>query len=374
MRERAAVLWPDSRSWSVEEITLDPPGTGEVLVRIEAAGLCHSDAHLVSGGYAGLRRPVVGGHEGAGIVEAVAAGVTSLREGDHVVFAFMPSCGVCTACVTDRQHLCELGAGLGQGFAVSDGTARGRARGQDLSAFCFTGAFATRTVMHERSAVRVDPDLPLDVVCLLGCAGVTGWGEAVNTGGVRPGHTTVVVGIGGIGSMALLGARYAGAGRVWAVDPVPGKQEAALKLGADGAAASMAELGNQLRDDTRGLLADQVLLCMADGDGSALGDAMALLGKQGRAVVVNVHDEEEREVRMSLRDLQSLEKTVVGCLGGSLPPRRGITELAELYRRGRIPLDGLVSARYPLTDIAAGFADQEAGRNLRGVVLPGVLA
>ncbi|MBP2369457.1 alcohol dehydrogenase catalytic domain-containing protein [Pseudonocardia parietis] len=370
MDAKAAVVWPGRRTWAVESVELDPPRQGEVLVRVEAAGLCHSDAHLASGGYAGLRRPMVGGHEGAGVVEAVGPGVTLVEEGDHVVFAFMPACGVCTDCAGGRQHLCELGAGVAEGFAIADGTARRRARGAELGSFCFVGSFATRTVVHERSVVRFEPSLPMESVCLLGCAGVTGWGAAVNTAAVRTGDTAVIVGVGGIGAMALLGARYAGAAQVWAVDPVPGKRAAAIELGADGTAASMAELLPELRDETRGRLADQVVLCMGSGDSSAMADAMALLGKQGRAVVVNVHGDTEHEVRMSLRDMQSYEKQLVGCLAGSWSPREGLRTLLDLYGRGRIPLDRLVTARYPLDRIQDGFADQAAGKNVRGVVLP----
>ncbi|MGY1739432.1 MULTISPECIES: alcohol dehydrogenase catalytic domain-containing protein [unclassified Blastococcus] len=368
MRARAAIAWPGADRWSVEDVELDPPRHGEVLVRMAAAGICHSDAHLVHGGYEQLRRPVIGGHEGAGVVEAVGPGVTLCRPGDHVVFAFLPSCGVCRSCTGGRQHLCEVGALLGTGFQVGDGTARHRARGEDLGLFCFTGSFASHTVVHERSAVVVDPRLPLDELCLLGCAGVTGWGAAVNTAGVRPGDTTVVVGVGGIGAMAVLGARYAGAGRVWAVDPVPGKRDAAHVLGADVACPSMAETVEPLREATAGRMADQVLLCMGIGDGQQLADAMRLLGKQGRAVVVNVHPTDELDVRLSLRDLQSYEKQVVGCLGGSWPPRHGVAHLADLYRLGRLPLGAVLSARYRLDEISRAFADQEAGRVLRGVV------
>ena len=368
MDAHAALAWPDSHQWSVETIDLDPPGPGEVLVRVEAAGLCHSDAHLIRGGYEQLRRPIVGGHEGAGVVETVGEGVTLCRAGHHVVFSFMPSCGTCRACVAGLGQLCEVGAQLGEGFQITDRTARHHARGEDLGLFCFAGTFSSHTVVHERSAVAVDPALPLEELCLLGCAGVTGWGAAVNTAAVRPGDTTVIVGVGGIGAMALLGARHAGAARVWAVDPLPGKRDAALGLGADDACPSMAEALDPLREQTAGKLADQVVLCMSDGDGAQLADAMALLGKRGRAVIVNVHPAGELDTRLSLRDLQSYEKQIVGCLGGSWPPRQGIARLAELYRAGRIPLGSLVSRRYRLGEIADGFADQEAGRNLRGVI------
>ena len=368
METTAAVLWPDSTEWTIEPVRLDPPGAGEVLVRMVAAGLCHSDAHLVHGGYAGLRRPIVGGHEGAGVVEAVGDGVTSLRPDDHVVLSYMPSCGCCSACTAGMQHLCERGQFIGQGFQLADGTARHHARGEDLSLFCLLGAFAGHTVVHEASCVRVDSSLPLDELCILGCAGVTGWGAAVHTAGVRPGHTTMVVGVGGIGAMAIKGARAAGAAQVIAIDPVPGKRTAAVALGADRAFESMAAALEPVRDLTEGRMANQAIMAIGVGDGRLLAQALALVGKQGRVVIVNVHPAEESTASVQLKDLQAYEKQVVGCLGGTWPPRRGIAELADLRARGRLQLDDVVTARYALADLRQGYVDLAAGVNLRGVV------
>lgn len=369
MQARAAIVWPGASDWSVEDIELDPPRHGEVTVRMVAAGLCHSDSHLVSGGYEGIRRPCIGGHEGAGVVEAVGPGVESVSVGDHVVFAFMPSCGACSSCIRGLGHLCERGMYVGEGFQISDHTARHHARGVDLSAFCFTGSFATHTVAHEASCVVVDRSLPLESLCLLGCAGVTGFGAAVNTGSVRPGHTTVVVGVGGIGAMAILGARYAGAAMVVAVDPLEAKRTAALGLGADAVVASLGDAEGLVRNATHGRMADQIIMAIGVGDGRMLQPALDLVGKQGRVVIVNVHPTEEREATVSLRSVQSYEKQIVGCLGGSWAPRRGIHELANLYARGRLPLDQLANQRYRLDDVSMGYADQEAGRTLRGIVV-----
>lgn len=367
MKARAAVAWPGATNWAIDEVDVDPPGPHEVLVRMEAAGLCHSDAHLMAGGYEHLRRPIIGGHEGAGVVELAGPGV-DLQPGDHVVFAFLPSCGVCASCIAGRPHLCEVGAYLGEGFAVTDHAARYHSNGSDLGSFCFLGTFASHVVVHERSAVRVDPGLPLPQLCTLGCAGVTGWGASVNAGGVGVGDVTVVVGIGGIGAMALFGARAAGAELVVAIDRFETKQQQAKALGADVTYASMAEAVDELRDLTHGAMADQVVLCISVGDGRLMADAMALLGKQGRAVIVNVHPASDTTPNLSLRDVQSYEKQIVGCLGGTWSPRRGINELARRYARGQLPLEQIVSREYALDDLALGFADQEAGRNVRGVV------
>jgi NDMA-dependent alcohol dehydrogenase len=368
MQARAAVLTPGSTAWRTETIELDEPRALEVRVRIEAAGLCHSDAHLINGGYAGIRRPIVGGHEAAGVVEAVGPGVTLVAPGDHVVLAFLPSCGMCHSCVHDLGHLCERGQLIGQGFQVSDGTSRHHLGDQDLSLFCLMGAFASHTVVHETSCVRIDPALPFEQACLIGCSGVTGWGSAVNTAGVGVGDTTVVVGVGGIGALALKGARFAGAGRLVAVDPVAGKQSAAKELGADVAFASMSQALEPLRDATEGRMADQVIMAMGEGDGSLLAEALALVGKRGRVVIVAVHPAEETTAAVSLKDLQSLEKQVVGCLGGSWPPRRGIQQLADLAVRGQLDLADVITRRYALDELTEGYADQAAGLNLRGVI------
>ena len=369
LQTRAAVLWPGAASWETDGITLDAPGPSEVLVRLESAGLCHSDAHLVSGGYPGLRRPIVGGHEGAGVVEAVGRDVSRVHPGDHVVLSYLPSCESCHACKAGLQNLCERGAAIPQGFQLEDGTARHHASGEDLSTFCLIGAFAAHTVVHEATCVPVDRDLPFDQLCLLGCAGLTGWGAAVHSAGVRPGDTTVVVGVGGVGALALKGARHAGAGHLVGVDPVPFKRTAAVALGADTAYVSMADALEPLREATGGRMADQVVMAMGEGDGAMLGQALALVGKRGRVVVVNVHPGDENSATVSLRDLQSYEKQVVGCLGGSWPPRTGIRHLAGLLRSGELRLDDVITSRYRLDELDRGYADQAAGRNLRGVVV-----
>ncbi|HEY3486335.1 MAG TPA: alcohol dehydrogenase catalytic domain-containing protein, partial [Ilumatobacteraceae bacterium] len=196
MKTKAAILWETNTPWSVEEIDLDPPGPGEVLVKLAASGMCHSDEHLVTGDLP-FELPIIGGHEGAGVVQEVGEGVSWLQPGDHVVFGFIPSCGRCPSCSTGHQNLCDYGALLGLGKQIADGTARHHARDKDLGLMCLLGTFSHHTVVNEASCIKIDKDAPLDRACLLGCGVVTGWGSSVYAAEVSPGDVVAVVGIGG---------------------------------------------------------------------------------------------------------------------------------------------------------------------------------
>ncbi|MET0326988.1 MAG: alcohol dehydrogenase catalytic domain-containing protein, partial [Ilumatobacteraceae bacterium] len=218
MKTKAAILWEVNTPWSVEEIELDAPKPGEVLVKIAASGMCHSDEHLTTGDLP-FELPIIGGHEGAGVVEAVGENVSWLEVGDHVVFGFIPSCGRCPSCSTGHQNLCDLGALMGLGKQITDGGARHHAKGADLGLMCLLGTFAHHTVVNEASCIKIDKDVPLDRACLLGCGVVTGWGSSVYAAEVGPGDVVAVVGIGGIGANAIQGARLAGAKQIWAIDP-----------------------------------------------------------------------------------------------------------------------------------------------------------
>ena len=190
-----------------------------MLVRLVASGLCHSDEHFLTGDMPFLGS-MIGGHEGAGIVEEVGPGVTTLEPGDHVVASFLPPCGHCPSCIEGHQGLCDMGMYIADGWQVADKTARHHARGQDLRIFCMLGTFARHTVSHERSFIKIDDDLPLERACLVACGVSTGWGSAVLRAQVEPGQDVAVLGVGGVGSAAVQGARLAGARRIVAVDPV----------------------------------------------------------------------------------------------------------------------------------------------------------
>ena len=253
MKARAAVLHGIGQEWSVEEIEVDPPRAGEVLVEWKAAGMCHSDEHLVTGDMVmpdemrqmmelGPFWPIIGGHEGSGVVAEVGPGVTSVAPGDHVSASFIPACGRCHYCSTGRQNLCDDGAGAFAKGMITDGTSRHRtASGEDLMLFAKLGTFAERTVVSESQVIKVEPDIPLEAVALVSCGVATGWGSATSRADVQAGDSVVVVGIGGIGINAVQGAAMAGARHVIAVDPLEFKREKAMEFGATHTFSSMEE-------------------------------------------------------------------------------------------------------------------------------------
>ncbi|MEO6158977.1 MAG: alcohol dehydrogenase catalytic domain-containing protein, partial [Ilumatobacteraceae bacterium] len=252
MKSRAAVLHGTEQPWSIEEVDVEAPKVDEVLVHWKAAGLCHSDEHFVTGDMVpnaemlammGVTSffPMIGGHEGAGIVMEVGPGVRSVKVGDHVSASFIPSCGRCRYCSTGRQNLCDSGAGTLTGGMITDGTHRHFLDGEPIKLMAKLGTFAQFSCVAEDSVIKVDEDLPLEAVALVSCGVATGWGSATNRADVRPGETVVVVGIGGIGINAVQGAAMAGAKRVIAVDPVEFKREKAMEFGATHTFASMAD-------------------------------------------------------------------------------------------------------------------------------------
>ena len=368
MKTKAAVLWEVNAPWSVEEIELDPPGPGEVLVKLAASGMCHSDEHLVTGDLP-FALPIIGGHEGAGVVQEVGAGVSWLQPGDHVVFGFIPACGRCASCSTGHQNLCDLGAALGLGRQIADGTSRHHAKGEDLGTMCLLGTFAHHTVVNEASCIKIEDDVPLDRACLLGCGVVTGWGSSVYAAEVHPGDTVAIVGVGGIGANAIQGARLAGAKRIIAIDPIEFKREKAMDFGATHTASSMTEALPLITDLTWGTMANKVIMTMGVGSGEVLGEALALTAKRGRVVVTNIHPAMEMSASMSLLDLTLMEKQVVGSLFGSGNPRADIPKLLGLYREGQLDLDGLVTNTYALDDVNEGYDAMRAGTNIRGVLV-----
>ncbi len=367
MKTQAAILWETNTPWSVEEIELDAPKTGEVLVEMVASGMCHSDEHLTTGDLP-FALPIIGGHEGAGIVKEVGPGVSWLSPGDHVVFGFIPSCGRCPSCSGGRQNLCDLGALMGLGMQVTDGTSRHHAKGQDLGLMCLLGTFAKHTVVNEASCIKIDNDVPLDRACLLGCGVVTGWGSSVYAAEVRPGDTVAVVGVGGIGANAIQGARLAGAKHIIAIDPVEFKREKAMEFGATHTFASMAEAMPGIQELSWGTMANKVIMTMGVGSGEVLIEALALTAKRGRVVVTNIHPAMEMTANVSLLDLTLMEKQVVGSLFGSGNPRADIPKLIGLYREGQLDLDGLVTKTYTLEQINDGYDDMRNGKNIRGVL------
>ncbi len=379
MKTRAAILWEPHTEWSVEDIELDPPKKGELLVKLVASGLCHSDEHMVTGDMVidpeiasafGLEQfPLVGGHEGAGIVEQLGDDTVGFEVGDHVVFSFIPACGRCPSCSIGQQQLCDLGAFLLGGKQLTDMTSRHHSKdGKDLGTMAALGTFSPYTVVSQDSAIKIDKDIPLERAALVGCGVTTGWGSATYAADVQSGETVAVIGLGGIGMSAVQGAAMAGARYVLAIDPVAWKCEKALTLGATHTAASMADAGPVLQEITRGAMADKAILCVGLAEGTHVGEMMALVKKAGRGVVTAVGNMMANDVQLNLFEFAMMRKELVGCIFGNANPRYDIPRLLALYMDGKLKLDEMVTKEYTLDEINQGYQDMRDGKNIRGVI------
>ncbi|MGH8980526.1 MAG: NDMA-dependent alcohol dehydrogenase, partial [Acidimicrobiales bacterium] len=316
MKTQAAVLWNVGEPWSLEEVELGEPVAGEVKVKLTASGLCHSDEHLVTGDIP-ASLPSIGGHEGAGVVEAVGAGVTSVKEGDHVVLSFIPACGRCHFCSTGRQNLCDLGMYLLGGLPIANGVQRFTAKGKGLGTMCLLGTFCPYTVVHESSVVKIDDSVPLDIAALVGCGVTTGWGTAVYSAEVQAGETVVIVGAGGVGVNAVQGARMAGARHIVAVDPVPFKQEQAKVFGATHTVADMEAAQALVAEITWGRMADKAILTVGTAEGEMIAPLLDLVSKDGRAVITAIAPMTQMDVKLNLHLLTLFQKQLHGALFGS---------------------------------------------------------
>ncbi|QTI68999.1 Zn-dependent alcohol dehydrogenase [Gordonia polyisoprenivorans] len=367
MQTQAAVLWERGAGWSVEDIELAAPLQGEVLVRIEATGLCHSDAGLDKGTLPSAL-PIIGGHEGAGVVEAVGPGVTRVAVGDHVVFSSVPSCGFCPSCASGFQNQCDRLGVMGSGMQLFDQRSRHVARGQDLALMCLLGTFARHSVISEAQCVRIDDDIPLDRASLVSCAVITGWGAVTHASGIEPGDDVLVVGVGGVGVNAIQAARFAGARRIFAIDPLASKRELALSFGATHVAENFDTGYPMVKATTNGRLCQRVIVTMDVARGDALQPILRMTGRRGRIVLCSLAAAGPQPLQLNLFDLTMREKQIVGSLSGSANPNIEIPKLLGLYRDGHLDLDSQISARYPLSAINEGFADLRNGANLRGVI------
>ena len=364
MKTHAAVLWEVGAPWSVEVVDLADPGPGEVRVRLGATGLCHSDDHAVTGD-AAFPLPLVGGHEGAGTVEAVGPGVTRAAVGDHVVLAFNFPCGHCRYCADGRSALCYVAQRRVEGKQV---TSPYTSEGRSLSAMGGLGTFSELTVVPQDSLIVIDKDVPFEVAALLGCAVTTGWGAAVHLAGVRPGEHVVVIGCGGVGVNSLQGARNAGADIVVAVDPNEFKREQAFAFGATHAVGTIAEAREVLADLTDGHLADVVILSVGVGTPELIGEMMTTVGLDGRGIITAVTPGAANRIDLSVVGFTLSQQTLRGNVYGGVNMHRDIRVLLGLHKRGKLNLDELVTRTYALDEINQGYADMHAGLNLRGVV------
>jgi NDMA-dependent alcohol dehydrogenase len=383
MKSRAAILRNVGGPWLVESFELDPPRAGEVLVRMAAAGLCHSDTHILNGyvtapardgepegrSEATRRPPTIGGHEGSGVVLDVGAGVTEFAPGDHVVTSFVPACGRCRWCADGMEYLCDLGAGTMQPGMPSDGTFRHHTHdGLDLGHVAKIGAFAEHTVVSANSLVKLDPQLPLIPAALLACAIPTGYGSAVHRAEVRGGDTVVVIGAGGIGTAAIQGARIAGAAIVVAVDPIAFKRDSAIRFGATHTVASTQDALPLIRDLTRGVMADGVVLAPSLVGERDVSDALALTRKGGNCVVTGLATPGTQSITLDVQGFTLMNKNLRGTVFGSCNQNADIALLSRLYQSGRLLLDEMVTTRYRLDDINEAYRDLLDGKLIRGVI------
>jgi len=366
VKTKAAVLREVGSPFEIVELDLDPPKAGEVLIRYVAAGLCHSDEHLRQGDIV-PRFPVVGGHEGAGIIEEVGPGVTRLKPGDHVICSFLPVCGHCRWCSTGKSNLCDQGATILDGV-MTDGTYRFHKDGEDYGGMCMLGTFSEFSVISENSAIKVDDDLPLDVVVLIGCGVPTGWGSAVHAAETEAGDTIAIYGIGGIGINSVQGAALAGARNVVAIDPLANKREMAEKLGATHTCETAEEAQELITELTRGVGADKAIVTVGVVDSAVVTSAFHAIRKGGTVVVTGLADPTKTTIELPGALLTLFEKTIKGSLFGSGDPFHDIPKMVELYQSGDLKLDELITKTYTLDQVNEGYDDLVAGKNIRGVI------
>ncbi|MFF4118523.1 Zn-dependent alcohol dehydrogenase [Streptomyces sp. NPDC001714] len=334
----------------VDDLDVREPGPGEVLVAVAAAGLCHSDLSVVDGTIP-FPVPVVLGHEGAGVVEAVGVGVTHVAPGDHVALSTLANCGACADCDRGRPTMCRKAIGRPQ-----QPFTRG---GRSVYQFACNSAFAERTVVKAVQAVRIPADIPLTSAALIGCGVLTGVGAVLNRARVDRGDTVLVIGTGGIGLNVIQGARIAGALRIVAVDANPAKEEAARQFGATDFLTSTEGVRDLLPTGV-----DHAFECV--GRVELVRQAVDLLDRHGQAVLLGM-PAPTAEASFAVASM-FLDKSILGCRYGSSRPQHDIALYAGLYRQGSLLLDELVTETYPVEDFEKARADAEAGRVARGVL------
>lgn len=363
---RASVLPDRNARLVIEEVTLDGPQAGEVLVKIAASGVCHSDLSVMDGTLP-LPTPIVLGHEGAGVVEAVGPGVASVRAGDHVVLSWRPQCNRCLYCLRGQPHLCDLAIRTSLAGAMLDGTRRLRRGAGDLFHMSQTSSMAEYAVVPETGAIPIDRDIPLDKAALVGCAVTTGVGAVFNTARVEAGASVAVFGTGGVGLSVVQGARIVGADPIIAVDLLDSKLEAARRLGATHAVnATAGDAPARIRDLTGGQGADYAFEAVGNPD--VVSQAYDSVRRGGKVVVIGVANM-LAQISVPHLTLVLQEKAVLGSCYGSARPQVDMPRLLRLYKAGRLRLDEMVTRTYRLAEVNQAFDDLKNGANLRGVLV-----
>jgi len=359
----AAVLRSPGTSLGIETLEQAPPGPGEVLIRTGAAGVCASDHHVIHG-TASIALPAVLGHEGAGTVEAVGPGVTSLKPGDRCILSFVSNCGHCTQCRSGSPQLCDTNALTGP--RQFDGTTRLRdANGAEVFQMSKLGVFADRMVVPQQACLPIPDEVPMEVAALIGCSVTTGYGTLAHAPGVHPGMTVAIFGVGGVGLHSIQAARILNASRIIAVDISESKLHFATQFGAtDRVDASTTDPVQAIRD----LVGGVHFAVDAFGSATTTRQAFDALRKNGTAVIAGLAPLGEHS-EINLTDLVRQQKHLVGAYYGSASPHETFRTMVDLYLRGVLLIDELVQRRYPLAQINEGFAALERGEDGRGVIV-----
>jgi Zn-dependent alcohol dehydrogenase len=366
VRIRAAVLERTGGPMTLAELDLAEPGPGEVRVRLHASGVCHSDQNAIDG-TAATRCPAVLGHEGAGVVEAVGPGVTRVAPGDHVALSWAPACGRCAECLRELPQLCSTAwPAMGEG-GLLDGTTRLSRDGEPVYHYSFISSFAEATVLPERSCVKIPDDVPFEVAGLVGCAVTTGVGAVWRTASVRPGDRVAVIGCGGVGLSAVMAAAAVGAETILAVDVNVDKLAEAETFGATGGvlAADSPEATAEAVREASGGGVDYAI--EATGRTDAMLTAFLSTRARGAAVLIGI-PREDAVLPLPALSIPRMERRVLGSLYGSSRPERDFVQILDLYRRGVLPLDRLISHRLPLDEVGRGFELLRGGEALRVVL------
>ncbi len=366
MKVRAAILSRINAPLEVAELDLQPPQQGEVLVRLAASGVCHSDLSTANGTI-GSKLPAVLGHEGAGIVEEIGAGVINVRPGDHVVLSWNPHCDACAECLRGLPHLCTAAWDAMFAGGLLDGTTRLHRDGQEIYHYSMVSSFAERAVVPAASCIRIDPAIPLDVAALVGCAVTTGICAIWNTAAVRPGERVAVFGCGGVGLSAILGAAAVGAAPIIAVDRRQDKLDAALQLGAtaavlwDGSAEETAAAVTEAAGGGVDYAVDAV------GRPDVLQAAFLTTRARGAAVAVGI-PRQDAMLTLPAVTIPRMERRLLGSIYGSARPERDFPLILDLFMRGRLPLDRLISHRFHLDGVQDALDLVDSGEAVRAVL------
>jgi Zn-dependent alcohol dehydrogenase len=348
----------------IRELQLDRPGAGELTIKIHAAGLCHSDLSVINGDRP-RPVPIVLGHEAAGEVTEIGAGVSDFKVGDRVVLAFVPSCGECEACLAGRAALCVPGAEANTAGTLTSGERRWSGdEGELLHHHLGISAFAEQTIVSELSAIKIPDDLPYELASLFGCAVLTGVGAALNAAEIEPGQTVAVFGLGGVGLAAVMGAKLAGAGRVIAIDPVEHKRALALELGADDALEGGSVTVDELKEMTGGG-PDRVI--ETAGSAKVLETAYLATRRGGITVTVGLPNPDAM-LSIPAVSLVAEERTLKGSYLGSANPSEMLPQLFDYWRAGKLPVEKLISDRLKLDQINEGFDRLASGEAVRQIV------